>query len=170
MGRRQVFNKWRRPWRVIKGDTVYVRTGVERTKTGVVSKVDRDSNAVIVEGLNLKKKHIKKTEEQPGGIFLVEGKIHYSNVALLDPETGRPCRTSYRYLEDGTKVRVAQGRQASGSIIPFPAYERKKPRNTVVGPKCTPEEEVNRVTYTAMGRREYSTTARRFAGFAASTL
>ena len=115
-------------------------------------------------------KHIKKTEEQPGGIFLVEGKIHYSNVALLDPETGRPCRTSYRYLEDGTKVRVAQGRQASVSIIPFPAYERKKPRNTVVGPKCTPEEEVNRVTYTAMGRREYSTTARRFTGFAASTL
>ena len=60
MGKRQVFNKWKMPWRVIKGDTVYIRTGVEKTKTGVVAQVDRNSNSVIVEGLNLKKKHVKK--------------------------------------------------------------------------------------------------------------
>ena len=170
MGKRQVFNKWKMPWRVIKGDTVYIRTGVEKTKTGVVAQVDRNSNSVIVEGLNLKKKHVKKTDEQPGGIYLVEGKIHYSNVSLVDPETGRPCRTSFRYLEDGTKVRVAQGRKASGSIVPFPQFERKKPRAAVVGPKCTPEGEVNKVTYTpARGLAVAAGTgARDVRGFAAS--
>lgn len=144
-----MFDKFKKPWRIIKGDTVFVRTGAERTKTGVVAQVNRDSNTVVVEGLNLKKKHVKKTEEQPGGVYLVEGKIHYSNVALMDPETGLPCRTTYRYLEDGTKVRVAQGKKTSGSIIPFPEFQRKKPRSVVVGPKCTPEGEVNRVTYTS---------------------
>ena len=147
MGRRQIFNKWKRPWRVITGDKVYVRTGSEKTKTGVVTSVDRNRERVYVEGLNLKKKHVRRTEEHPGGIFLVPASIHYSNVSLIDPETGLPTRTSYRYLEDGTKVRVAQGSRASGAIIPSPPFQRKKERVTEVGPKCTAESEVNKVTY-----------------------
>jgi large subunit ribosomal protein L24 len=167
MGKRQVVSKWMRPWRIVKGDTVYVRTGGEKNKTGLVTRVDRNKERVWVDGLNLKKKHIRRTEENPGGIFLVPGSIHYSNVALIDPETGKPCRSSYRFQEDGSKVRIALGRRASGAIIPYPPFERKKPRDVTVGPKCTPESEVNKTTYSGVTTnfRGFFTSIR---GFAAS--
>ncbi|XP_062115872.1 uncharacterized protein LOC133830011 [Humulus lupulus] len=65
------------------------------------------------------KKHIKQGQGHEGGIFTVETPLHVSNVQVIDPVTGKPCKVGIKYLEDGTKVRVSRGR-ASGSIIPRP--------------------------------------------------
>ena len=64
------------------------------------------------------KRHIRRTKDNPGGIVSVESPVHYSNVRLVDPVTNSPVGVSWRYLEDGSKVRVTKGRVASGSIVP----------------------------------------------------
>ncbi|KNA02915.1 hypothetical protein SOVF_214100, partial [Spinacia oleracea] len=66
------------------------------------------------------KKHIKQGQGHEGGIFTVEAPLHVSNVQVVDPVTGKPCKVGIRYLEDGGKVRVARGIGASGAIIPRP--------------------------------------------------
>lgn len=64
------------------------------------------------------KRHIKRTKDNPGGIVSVESPLHYSNVSLIDPTTGVPCRVAWRYLESGEKVCSAWeqgcGGQAAG--------------------------------------------------------
>jgi large subunit ribosomal protein L24 len=64
---------------------VEVLNGKEKGKQGTVKKVLRKTNRVIVEGVNLVKKHVKSTEEFKGGIFTKEASLHYSQIALLDP-------------------------------------------------------------------------------------
>jgi large subunit ribosomal protein L24 len=125
-------------WRVLKGDKVEVISGRDFGKQGLVKKVVRKENSVIVEGVNIVKKHVKGSKEQQGGIFPVENKIHVSNVQVVDPATGRPSRTAFRFLEDGSKVRVAK---ASGAIIPKPAAcFRKVPRSSLDSPTDTTAE------------------------------
>ncbi len=125
-------------WRVLKGDKVQVITGRDFGKQGLVKKVLRKDNSVIVEGVNIVKKHVKGSKEQQGGIFPVENKIHVSNVQVLDPATGKPTRTAFRFLEDGSKVRVAK---VSGAIIPKPAAcFRKVPRSSLDFPTDTTAE------------------------------
>jgi len=125
-------------WRVLKGDKVEVISGRDFGKQGLVKKVVRKENSVIVEGVNIVKKHVKGSKEQQGGIFPVENKIHVSNVQVVDPATGRPSRTAFRFLEDGSKVRVAK---ASGAIIPKPpACFRKVPRSSLDSPTDTTAE------------------------------
>ena len=125
-------------WRVLKGDKVEVISGRDSGKQGLVKKVVRKENSVIVEGVNIVKKHVKGSKEQQGGIFPVENKIHVSNVQVVDPATGKPTRTSFRFLEDGSKVRVAK---ASGAIIPKPAAcFRKVPRSSLDSPPDTSAE------------------------------
>lgn len=123
--------------------------GRDKGLTGSVTQVIRSKNRVIVEGRNLVKKCVKRTETTQGGIFSKEAPMHVSNVQLLDPVTGRPCKTGYRFLEDGTKVRVSRGLEASAALIPRPEIlkERRKPRITECGPRDTPKEEVLRRTY-----------------------
>lgn len=123
--------------------------GRDKGLTGLVTQVIRSRNRVIVEGRNLVKKHVKRTETHEGGIFSKEAPLHVSNVQLLDPVTGSSCKAGYRFLEDGTKVRVSRGIGTSGSIIPRPEIlkERRKPRITECGPRDTSKEEVMRRTY-----------------------
>ncbi|CAI0434016.1 unnamed protein product, partial [Linum tenue] len=92
------------------------------------------------------KKHIKGGEGHEGGIFTVEAPLHASNVQVVDPVTGRPCKVGIKYLEDGTKVRVSR---ASGSIIPRPEILkiRTTPRPTEAGPKDTTMDVVLEKTY-----------------------
>ena len=91
-----------------KGDTVVVISGKReyRGKTGTVLVVDREKNRVIVEGINLVKKHIKVQETdrgtKTGGIETVEAPIHISNVALVDPSTKKPTRLGVK-VETVTK-------------------------------------------------------------------
>lgn len=94
--------------KIKKGDKVVVITGKDKGKSGEVLKVFADENRVIVQGINVAKKHRKPSQAAPGGIDNVEGKIHVSNVALVDPKSGKPTRVGFRALADGRKVRVAR--------------------------------------------------------------
>ncbi|KAG9457351.1 hypothetical protein H6P81_001859 [Aristolochia fimbriata] len=138
-----------RHWKILRGDNVMIIRGKDKGETGVIKRVIRSQNRVIVEGKNLVKKHIKQGQGHEGGIFSVEAPLHVSNVQVLDPVTGKPCKIGTKYLEDGAKVRVARGQEASGAIIPRPEIlkMRRTPRPTIIGPKDTPVDLVMEKTY-----------------------
>src|SRR5690606_3209441 len=99
---------------VKKGDKVKVITGKDKGKTGIVLAVFPKKNRVIVEGVNIVKKHAKPSQENPqGGILDIEAPIHASNVMPLDPKTGEPTRVGYK-IENGKKVRYAK---KSGAVL-----------------------------------------------------
>ncbi|MFJ7827998.1 large subunit ribosomal protein L24 [Psychrobacillus sp. OK028] len=99
---------------VKKGDKVMVISGKDKGKTGVVLTSFPKKDRVLVEGVNIIKKHMKPNQANPqGGIVSQEAAIHVSNVMLIDPKTGEPTRVGYK-VEDGKKVRVAK---KSGEII-----------------------------------------------------
>ncbi|OES45943.1 50S ribosomal protein L24 [Domibacillus iocasae] len=99
---------------VKKGDKVMVITGKDKGKTGVVLAAFPKKDRVLVEGINIVKKHAKPSQLNPqGGILSQEAAIHVSNVMLLDPKTNEPTRVGYKEV-DGKKVRVAK---KSGEIL-----------------------------------------------------
>ncbi len=100
--------------KIRKGDNVWVLTGKDKGKTGDVLKVLRDEQRVIVQGVNIVKRHTAPSQNNPGGIDQKESAVHISNVSLVDPESGRPTKVGFKLLEDGRKVRVARG---SGEMI-----------------------------------------------------
>jgi len=94
---------------VRKGDTVVVVAGKERGKKGKVLRVIPEKGRVVVERLNLIKKHQRPTQKVlQGGIIEREGSIHLSNVMLVDPSSDKPTRVGMKALADGKKVRVAR--------------------------------------------------------------
>jgi large subunit ribosomal protein L24 len=100
---------------VRKGDTVIVVAGKERGKRGRVLRVIPEKSRVVIERINMIKKHQRPTQRvRQGGIIEREGSIHLSNVMLVDPTSGKPTRIGRRELSDGKKVRVAR---KSGEII-----------------------------------------------------
>lgn len=91
-----------------KGDNVYVLAGDDRGKQGRVLSVDRDKMRAIVEGVNFVTKAAKPSAKHPqGGLIKMEAPIHISNLALIDPKSGKPTRVGHR-IEDGKKVRYAK--------------------------------------------------------------
>lgn len=101
--------------RVKKGDKVVVIAGKDKRKTGHILVVFPKEERVIVEGVNIIKRHTKPNQAHPeGGIIEREAPIHVSNVQLADPQTGVATRVGYKALEDGTKVRYAK---KSGEVI-----------------------------------------------------
>ncbi|MBB5150195.1 MULTISPECIES: 50S ribosomal protein L24 [Ureibacillus] len=99
---------------VKKGDKVKVITGKDKGKEGIVLAAFPKKDRVIVEGVNIVKKHVKPNQLNPqGGIVSQEAPIHVSNVMLIDPKTGEPTRVGYK-IENGKKVRVAK---KSGAVI-----------------------------------------------------
>ncbi|ACQ70548.1 50S ribosomal protein L24 [Exiguobacterium profundum] len=93
---------------VKKGDTVQVMSGKDKGKQGVILKAMPSKNRVVVEGVNVMKKHAKPSQANPqGGILEIEAPIHVSNVMPLDPKTGKPTRVGFKVV-DGKKVRVAK--------------------------------------------------------------
>ena len=94
---------------VRKGDTVIVVAGKERGKKGKVLRVLPEKGRVVVERINMIKKHQRPTQKiRQGGIIEREGAIHLSNVMLVDPGSNKPTRVGMRALSDGKKVRVAR--------------------------------------------------------------
>jgi large subunit ribosomal protein L24 len=93
-------------------DTVLVIAGKDRGKTGVVRQVFPDKNRLIVEGINMIKKHQRPTQQAgvpaPGGIVTREGLLAASNVMLVCKECNKPARTGVRVRQDGVKVRVCK--------------------------------------------------------------
>ena len=94
--------------KIKKGDTVVVLTGKSKGAKGEVLKVFPLENRVLVQGVNMVKKHNKPSAMGPGGIKEEERPIHASNVALLDPKSDKPTRVGYQTLKDGKKVRIAR--------------------------------------------------------------
>tara|TARA_B100000949_G_scaffold125480_1_gene110999 strand:+ start:940 stop:1263 length:324 start_codon:yes stop_codon:yes gene_type:complete len=101
-------------FRLRKGDDVVVISGRDKGKTGSILRVIRSEDRVIVDGINMVKRHTRPSQAQPGGIVNKEAPIHISNVALADPKDGSATRVGYKFLEDGRKVRVAK---QSGEVI-----------------------------------------------------
>jgi large subunit ribosomal protein L24 len=97
-----------------KGDDVVVVSGRDKGKTGSILRVLRADDRVLVDGVNMVKRHARPSQTQPGGIIEKEAPIHISNVALADPKDGTATRVGYKFLEDGRKVRFAK---LSGEII-----------------------------------------------------
>ncbi|QIL50228.1 50S ribosomal protein L24 [Weissella coleopterorum] len=90
------------------GDKVKVIAGKDKGKEGVIVKTIAASDRVLVEGVNMMKKHQKPSNQYPqGGIIEQEAPIHVSNVQLLDPSTNEPARFGIK-IEDGKKVRVSK--------------------------------------------------------------
>ena len=97
--------------KIKKNDTVIVISGDEKGKTGVVKQALPKESKVIVEGINMVKRHRKASQGQPGGIVNKEAAIHVSNVALV--KDGKPTKVGYKTV-DGKKVRVAR---KTGEVI-----------------------------------------------------
>ena len=101
-------------FKIKKGDKVVVTTGRDKGKSGEVLRVLRDEARVVVQGVNMIKRHTRPGAGQAGGIIEKEAAIHISNVAHLDPKSNKPTRVGYKFLEDGRKVRVAK---RSGEVL-----------------------------------------------------
>ncbi|WP_226647356.1 50S ribosomal protein L24 [Mesobacillus subterraneus] len=99
---------------VKKGDKVMVISGKDKGKTGIILEAYPKQSRVLVEGINIVKKHAKPSQVNPqGGILNQEAPIHVSNVMPLDPKSGKPTRVGYT-VENGKKVRVAKN---SGEVL-----------------------------------------------------
>lgn len=128
------------------GDTVYVISGKDKGKSGTVLRVLPTKNRVIVEGINMRVRHIKKTTQGPGQRIKYEAGLSASNVMIVDPKTKKPTRVGYKIDEKGRKVRVAKG---SGEIIvaaatakadaPKKGAKKKTPRSDEKLNTMTPE-------------------------------
>jgi len=101
-------------FKIKRGDQVVVTTGRDRGKRGEVLRVLRAEGRLVVQGVNMVKRHQRPSAGHPGGIIDKEAPIHISNVAHLDPASQQPTRVGYRFLEDGRKVRFAK---RSGEVI-----------------------------------------------------
>jgi large subunit ribosomal protein L24 len=93
--------------KIKKGDKVVVITGRDKGKSGEVVKVLREQNRLIVQGVNMVKRHQRQTATAQGGIIDKEATIHVSNVAHIDPKTQKPTRIGYR-MDGERKIRVAR--------------------------------------------------------------
>ena len=99
-----------------KGDTVRVVRGDDKGKEGKIIRVFPKTGRVVVEGMNIVKRHRKaRSADEQGGIIDFPAPIHHSNVMLLDPKSGEPTRLRARIDEDGTKERISA---KSGDAIP----------------------------------------------------
>ena len=93
---------------VKKNDVVMVVTGKDKGKTGKILKVLRKKEAVIVEGVNMVKKHLRPTPRAKGGIVEREAPVHISNVMVYCDKCAKPVRVGRKFLEDGRKVRYCK--------------------------------------------------------------
>ena len=87
---------------------------VYQGKSGEVIRVIPDADRLLVQGINLVKRHEKPSMRSAGGITTKEASIHRSNVALADPKDGKATRVGFKKLNDGSKVRVAK---RSGEVV-----------------------------------------------------
>lgn len=103
--------------KIKKGDQVVVLTGKDKGAKGEVQKVIPAKNRIVVQGVNVVKKHQKPTQFSQGGIVNKELSIHASNVALIDPKSGEATRVGFKTLEDGKKIRIARksGEEVDGT-------------------------------------------------------
>ena len=95
------------------GDKVVVISGKDKGKEGKITTVLRKENRVVVEGVNMIKKHVKPNGQTAGSIVEMEAPIHASNVMIVDPKTGKRTRIGHSTDKKGKKIRVARKSNAS---------------------------------------------------------
>ena len=100
--------------KIKKGDQVLVISGRDKGKRGEVLRAVPKEKRLIVQGVNMIKRHQRPTQTEAGGSIEKEASIGVSNVAIIDPKSDRPTRVGYRILDDGRKVRFAK---RSGELI-----------------------------------------------------
>lgn len=100
--------------KIKKGDNVVVISGRDKGKSGEVLRVLPTERRLIVQGVHVARRHTKPRMGDPGGIVDKELTIDVSNVAHIDPQSGKPSRIGYKTLDDGRKVRIAR---RSGEVI-----------------------------------------------------
>ncbi len=102
--------------KIRRGDRVKVISGNHKGQEGVVLRVEPEKNRVVIQGVNMRKRHMKPSQASPeGGIVQFEAPLHASNVMLLDPTTGEPTRVRTGVDADGKRQRVST---RSGNAIP----------------------------------------------------
>jgi large subunit ribosomal protein L24 len=103
-------------FKIKRDDKVMVTAGKDKGKVGKVLSIDKKNDTVLVEKVNMVKRHTKGNPyaQQPGGIIEKEAPIHVSNVMVMDEATAKPSRIGYKFTKDGKKVRYAKN---SGEII-----------------------------------------------------
>lgn len=139
----------KKSWDILRGDKVQViGQHPERGKQGIVLKVLRAQDRVIVEGVNMGVRTIKGDKDRgiQGRTIQKERTLHYSNVNLVDPVHGVPTRVNKKILDTGEKVRISK---KSGAIIPRPEILtfRRRPVNSVVTESCTSEDDAWAISY-----------------------
>jgi large subunit ribosomal protein L24 len=97
-----------------KGDNVVVITGSDKGKKGSVLKVFPKENRALVQGVNMVKRHQRQTQTQQAGIVSKEAPVQLSNIAHVDPKSGKATRIGLKTLSDGRRVRFAK---KSGEVI-----------------------------------------------------
>jgi large subunit ribosomal protein L24 len=97
-----------------KGDNVVVITGSDKGKKGSVLKVFPKDNRALVQGVNMVKRHQRQTQAQAAGIVTKEAPVQLSNIAHVDPKSGKATRIGFKTLGDGRRVRFAK---KSGEVI-----------------------------------------------------
>ena len=95
-------------FKIKKGDRVRVTTGRDRGKTGEVLRVMREKDRVLVQGVNIVKRHTRASQTSTGGILEKEAPVHISNVAHIDPKSDLPTRVGLRTDDAGRKIRYAK--------------------------------------------------------------
>jgi large subunit ribosomal protein L24 len=113
--RRRVERPVRLKLHITKGDRVRVMSGEFKGKEGQVLRVHPDSGRVVIEGVNVVKKHKRATPTAEGGIVSFPAPLHASKVMLLDPKSGEPTRIRRQKDKDGTVERISR---TSGQPIP----------------------------------------------------
>ncbi len=96
------------------GDLVQVISGTDKGKQGKITRILKDENRVVVEGVRVQTRHMKPTQRSQGGEIKKEAAIDASKVMPVDPQTGKPTRVKIK-VEDGKKVRVAKSGAALGA-------------------------------------------------------
>ncbi|MBF0532108.1 MAG: 50S ribosomal protein L24 [Candidatus Omnitrophica bacterium] len=92
-----------------KNDVVVVIAGKDKGKSGKVIGILREENRLVIEGINVVKKAVRKTQQNPnGGFNQIERPIHISNVMLMDKKLNKPTRFGTQILADGTKIRISK--------------------------------------------------------------
>ncbi len=94
--------------KIKRGDTVVVISGKEKGKRGEVERVLPKESRVVVNGVNVRTRHARPTQQNQQGLYTFEAPIHVSNVMLVDPNSGEPTRVRHRFTESGEKLRVGK--------------------------------------------------------------
>ncbi len=90
------------------GDNVKIIAGKDKGKEGKITKILRSENKIVIEGVNVVKKHVKGNGQTAGSIVEMEAPINASNAMIVDPKTGKPSRIGHTVDKNGKKIRVAK--------------------------------------------------------------